>query len=175
VLLLTLAPFPDVLFYELFLAVFIVAGFARYGLERIGLYRWWQGYVQIAADFALLAFILVVPNPLATVHPPVQMTLRFGNFRLFLRPPRRPCLQLPAKAGDLGWHRRIDRLGHCGGLGFHAAGYDPDAPMDLTVNSVMLRASIPSFVDLDMPIRDIVVFLIVSALLAAVVVALATW
>ena len=32
-----------------------------------------------------------------------------------------------------------------------------------------LRASIPTFVDLDMPIRDIVVFLIVSALLAAVV------
>ena len=81
--LLVMVPFPDVLFYHLLLAIFVIAGFARHGLERLGLYRWWQGYVQIAADFALLAFTLVVPNPLATIHVPIQMGPRFGNFVYF--------------------------------------------------------------------------------------------
>jgi adenylate cyclase len=42
-------------------------------------------------------------------------------------------------------------------------------PQDSTVNTLLLQSSIPTFVDLDMPIRDIVVFLIVASLLAAVV------
>jgi adenylate cyclase len=169
VFLLILAPFPDVIFYELFLALFIVAGFGRQGLERIGLYRWWQSYVQIAADFALLAFILVVPNPLATVHPPIQMGLRFGNFAYFyvllvgLAFSYRPKLVIwGGVAGAVAW-----------GIAVAWVSMQPDTiltlPMDLTVNSLVLRASIPTFVDLDIPIRDIVVFLITAALLATVV------
>ena len=83
VFLLLLAPFPEVLFYELMLALFIVAGYGRHAVESLGLFRWWQPYAQIALDFVLLAITLTVPNPLAAVQLPVQMSLRFGNFVYF--------------------------------------------------------------------------------------------
>lgn len=169
--LLLLAPFPDVLFYELLIGVFIVAGFGRYGLERMGLYRWWQGYVQIAADFALLAFTLVVPNPLATVHAPMQMELRFGNFIYFyvllvgLAFSYQPRLVLwGGIAGALAW-----------GIAVTWVVMQPDTILTLppdathTVNMLLLQTTLPTFVDLNQPVRDIVVFLIIASLLAVVV------
>ena len=42
----------------------------------------------------------------AEIELPPQMSLRFGQLRLFLRAARRPRLRLPAEAGDLGRHRR---------------------------------------------------------------------
>ncbi len=164
-----LAPFPDVLFYEIFLVVFLAAGFGRYGLEKLGLYRWWQGYVQIAADFALLAVILVVPNPWATIHAPVQTSLRFGNFAYFyvlmvgLAFSYQPKLVIwGGVAGALAWTTAVTWVA-----------MQPDTiltlPSDPTVNSLNLQNSIPTFVDLDTPVRDIVVFLIVAGLLAVAV------
>src|SRR5882724_5396725 len=159
--LMLLAPFPDVIFYELFILLFIVAGFGRYGLGRIGLYRWWQGYVQIAVDFALLAFIIVVPNPLATVHVPIQTELRFGNFAYFyvllvgLAFTYQPRLVIwGGFTGAFAWATAVAWIVP-----------EPDTiltlPADPTVNSVLLQATLPTFVDLDLPFRDIVVFLIV--------------
>jgi adenylate cyclase len=164
------APFPDVVFYELFIFVFVVVGFARHGLEQTGLFRWWQGYLQISVEFGLLAFILVVPNPLASADPPpVQVALRLGNFVYFyvlligLAFSCRPKLVAwGGISGAIAWSIAVAWI--C---------LQPDTmltlPMDLTVNSELLRFSTPTFVDLDMPIRDVVVFLIVSMLLATVV------
>ena len=167
--LLVMVPFPDVLFYHLLLAIFVIAGFARHGLERLGLYRWWQGYVQIAADFALLAFTLVVPNPLATIHVPIQMGPRFGNFVYFyvllvgLAFTYQPKLVIwGGISGALAWAIAI---------GWIVALPDTITalPLDTTVSRVLLEASLPTFVDLHQLFRDIVVFLIISGLLAAVV------
>ncbi len=168
-LLLFLAPLPDVLFYELLLALFIVAGYGRHAVERFGLFRWWQPYAQIALDSALLAFTLTVPNPLADVTLPPQMSLRFGNFVYFyvllvgLAFGYKPKLVIwGGVTGAVAW-----------GLAVAWIALLPNSILTLpdteTANAVMSRLALPNFVDLDRTIQDIVVFLIVSALLALVV------
>ncbi len=169
VFLLTLAPFPEVLFYELLLALFIVAGYARHAVEALGLFRWWQPYAQVALDSALLAFTLVVPNPVASVHLPIQMELRFGNFVYFyvllvgLAFSYQPKLLIwGGITGAVAWGSAV---GWIALLPTTILTY----PEPATADAIMSRTALPTFVDLDQPIRDIVVFLIVATLLAAVV------
>ncbi len=75
-----LVPFPQMIYYGALMVLFLAIGFARYGLERSGLYRWWHDYLITAVDFALLAFTLLYPNPLA---PPDDTPLNIGNFAYF--------------------------------------------------------------------------------------------
>lgn len=164
-----LAPFPDVLFYEALLALFIVAGYGRYGVEKLGLFRWWQPYVQIALDSALLAVTLTIPNPLASEPFPPQMHLRYGNFVYFY------VLLMGLAFGYK------PKLVLWGGLTVALAWGTATAWIALLPSSILnmpggarsdqLLAALmqPTFVDLDGPIQDIVVFLIVSALTAMVV------
>jgi len=168
-LVLFVAPFPDVLFYELLIAIFILAGFARQGLERLGLFRWWQPYLQTALDFALLAFTLVVPNPLGTIHLPPQLDIRFGNFAYFYVLLAGLAFTYQPKqviwggiAGAISWTVAVTWIVSLPGtILYHPAGHTADQMIALLAH--------PTFVDLNVPIRDIVVFLIVASLLALVV------
>jgi adenylate cyclase len=164
-----LVPFPDVLFYELLLTLFIVAGYARHLGERLGLFRWWQPYAQIALDSALLAFTVTVPNPLAEVHLPAQMSLRFGKFIYFY-------ILLVGLA--FGYKPKLVIWGGITGAAAWAVAVAwiallPNTilkmPASETADAIMSRLALPNFVDLNRPIQDIVVYLIVSALLALVV------
>jgi len=168
-LLLFLVPFPDVLFYEFLLALFIIAGYGRYAVERLGLFRWWQPYAQIALDSALLAFTLTVPNPLAEVTLPPQMALRFDNFVYFY---------VLLVVLVFGYQPKLVIWGGITGAAAWGAAVTwivllPDTilklPASETADAIMSRLTLPTFVDLNRPIQDIVVFLIVSALLALVV------
>ncbi len=169
VLLLLLAPFPEVLFYEALIAIFIALGFGRIGLEHLGLFRWWQPYAQTAFDFALLAFTLVVPNPWAEIDFPPQMDLRFGNFVYFY-------IMLIGHAFSYQ-PRQVVWAGVTGAVSWSIAVAwvvsQPDTvfglPVERTAESIMAILAVPTFVDLDLVVRDIVVFLIVAGMLAVVV------
>jgi adenylate cyclase len=166
---LLLSPFPEVLFYELLIALFIVAGYGRHAVERFGLFRWWQPYAQIALDSALLAIALVVPNPIAEVDLPIQVELRFGNFVYYyvllggLAFGYQPRLLIwGGITGAVAWGTAVAWISVL-----------PNTiltmPEGASADAIMSRAALPTFVDLGLPIRDIVVFLIVATLLAAVV------
>lgn len=72
-------PLAEVLFYWMLLAGFILAGWLPYDHLRRGK-RWsWPRYVYPLVDAALLAFTLLVPNPLDAMTYPPPMFLRFGN------------------------------------------------------------------------------------------------
>lgn len=168
-LIMALAPFPDVIYYELLIAVFIVAGYGRDAVERFGLFRWWQPYLQIAMDSALLAFTLVAPNPLAEVALPIQMNIRSGNFIYFfillvgLAFSYQPKLVIwGGVTGALAW-----------GVAVAWVSVLPNTilslPEEATADAIMSRLALSNYVDLNQPLRDIVVFLIVAALLAVVV------
>lgn len=169
VLILLLAPFPDVLFYELLLAIFIVAGFARQGLERLGLFRWWQPYVQTTADFALLAVTLIVPNPLATMHLPPQLDVRMGNFVYFYVV--LAGLAFGYQPKQVIWGGISGAISWGVAVGWIVSLPDTilDQPADHAPDMMIATLAQPTFVDLTIPIRDIVVFLIVASLLALVV------
>ena len=169
VLLLLLAPWPEVLFYEALLLVFIGAGFGRVALERLGLFRWWQPYAQTSFDFALLAFTLVVPNPWAEMELPPQMDLRSGNFAYFYvllvghAFSYRPRLVVWAGImGALAWSLAV-------AWAASQPGTILSMPDQHTPKLMIAILGQPTFVDLDFVIRDLVVFLIVASLLAIVV------
>ena len=170
VLLLIVVPFPSVLFYEAFLLLFIAAGFARHAVEHFGLFRWWQPYVQIAGDAALLAFVLVIPNPLEEFPLPPQMHLRFGNFVYFyillvaLVFGYKPLHVIwGGIAGALSWAVAVAWIVSLPDTIIHP-------PMPIR-NAEGLAAvfAVPTYVDIDSFFRDIMVFLIIAALLAGVV------
>lgn len=162
------SPFPGVLFYEAFLVLFIVAGFGRHGVERLGLYRWWQGYVQVAIDFALLAFLLVAPNPWAETQLPPQMSLGLGNFVYFYILLIGQAFSYQPK--QVLWSGVMGALAWIGAVAWVATRPDSILTMPSGDTEAMVAAmSMPTFVDLDMVVQDLVVFLIVAGLLALVV------
>jgi adenylate cyclase len=172
VLLFLLVPFPGVLFYEAFLALFIVAGFGRHWVERLGLHRWWQGYVQVAVDFALLAFLLVAPNPWAEIELPPQMSLRMGNFVYFYL--LLVGLAFGYQARQVIWGGIVGAAAWIVAVAWVATRPDtvfatPADHADHTAESMIATFAMPTFVDLDSVVQDVVVFLIVSGLLALVV------
>jgi len=163
------APFPDVLFYELLLALFVVAGFARMGVEQLGLFRWWQPYAQTALDFALLAFTLVVPNPLADVGLPPQFAIRSGNFVYFYI--MLAGLAFAYQPKQVLWGGITGAIAWAVAVAWVISRPDTilEMPSDQGLGPMLGAMLQPTFVDINMPIRDIVVFLIVASLLALVV------
>lgn len=74
---------PDigVLYYEGFLIVFVALGWAQYSVARVG--RSGLELALIFADLALLTFICIVPSPFSPENLPNAYMYRFGNFIYF--------------------------------------------------------------------------------------------
>ena len=79
VLLLFVAPLPEVLFYHGTLFLFALIGLADFAVARSRFGRPAFRYLFIALDFVLMTYIFVVPNPLESLPAPPQMQLRTGN------------------------------------------------------------------------------------------------
>jgi len=169
ILLFALVPYPQVFYYEALLAVFLLLGFAGLSLQNSSMHRWWQDYLLIALDFALLAFTLIYPNPLSPVEYSPQLALRTGLFAYFY--------VLLVGLG-FGFRPRHVLWGGASGAMAWGAGVTwlallPDTilliPPSDESSAMSAAGSLPTVVDLDAPIQDIVVFLIVAALLALIV------
>lgn len=81
ILILFLAPWPDVFYYEFILALLAINGwlvrrFSRVGQSRIEL-------VLIFADLLIMTIGMVGPNPLSDLTWPHAMQYRFDNFHYF--------------------------------------------------------------------------------------------
>lgn len=168
-LLALMLPFPDLLFYEALVAVFILLGVARMLLDRRGLHRWWMGYLTVSVDFALLAFTILTPNPLAAIDLPPQLSLRFGNFVYFyvflagLALSYQPKLVL--------WGGFMGALAWAVGVAWLISLPDSIvmAPQPQNVHDISAILGQLTFIDIAAPMQDIVVFLIVASLLALIV------
>ncbi len=81
VLLPYLNPSLAVLYYEAFIVVFVLLGWAQFRFARVG-----QSRLELAlifADLALLTFICIVPSPFLGMDVPSAYLYRFGNFIYF--------------------------------------------------------------------------------------------
>jgi adenylate cyclase len=167
-LVLLLVPLPGALYYEALIATFILLGFARLELERSGLYRWWHGYALTAFDFALLAFTLISPNPLLPADFPPQMTLHSGNFVYFYVLLTGLAFGLDPR--EVLWGGVVGALSWLVGVAWLVS--LPDSvlvPQGEGVDAMVAAMAMPTFVNMDTPVQDVGVFLIVASLLALVV------
>ncbi len=169
VLLFFLTPLPGVFYYHALIAVFLASGLLQGWLSGTGRRRVWQDYAFVAFDFALLAFTLIAPNPLAETAYPSQLTFRFGNFIYFflllggLAFSYQPRLVL--------WGGAVGALTWTSGVLWVLKLPDsttavPDTP---GVEGMMRAFADPGFVDLGVRLQEVVIFLIVAGLLAAAV------
>ncbi len=169
VLLLFLTPFPGVLYYHALIAVFAVNGLLQGWLERSAYYRTWHDYAFVAFDFALMSFTLIYPNPFSQLEYPAPVTFRFGNFIYFfvllsgLAFSYRPIVMAwGGLVGALFW-----TIGVLWVLSLPTTIVSTPHPLDLS--SLAARLGDLGYVDLGVRYQEVVVFLIVAGLLAAVV------
>ena len=162
-------PFPEVLFYHVLLAVFVLVGLIDYWLTKRGLMRRWLEYVFVAFDFALLSVTLLMPNPFAEVFTVPQMQLRTGNFIYFfvllcgLAFSYRPRMML--------WGGVIGAIAWSLGALWIVMLPETNISVDDNASRDEIFATIlaPTYVDLGFRVQEVVVLLIVAGLLATIV------
>ena len=78
-----LTPWPGPLLTYLLLLLFALLGWGSWRVAQASWGKPWHQYAFVAADFALLTFTLLGPNPLIPFDYPPQFVLRFGSFIYF--------------------------------------------------------------------------------------------
>jgi adenylate cyclase len=171
ILLLFVTPIPDVFYFHALIAVFAVIGLAGFYWQHQPGYRPWHQHVFAAGDFALLTIILVIPNPIATLEYPPQLTYHLNNsiylyvVLLGLAFSYRPTtVIIGGIAGAVCW-----------GLGLVWMLSLPDTLSILNVDEAKLIAdpfgylSNIKFIDLGVRLQEVVIFLVCAGLVATIV------
>lgn len=164
-------PFPEVLYYEVLIFLFILIGLLAHDLQNRPWFRPWHLYLFIFIDFALLTFTVTFPNPFAeTLFPPqfayrnsnvVYLFLLLGGLAFSYRP---KYVLWGGVAGTCSWT-----------LGLVWVLSQPETVSILTVDDSVIRANPIDFieniffVDLGGRLQEIVVFLCISGFLATIV------
>ncbi|WP_419907572.1 adenylate/guanylate cyclase domain-containing protein [Hoeflea sp.] len=167
VLITILTPWPGPFFYYPLLGVFVLLGYGAYQAERAR--KAWLRYVFVTADFALLTFTLLYPNPLVPYDFPPQFTLRFGSFIYFfvllagLAYVYRPMLVLwGGVSAALSWAIGIAWL-------VNLPEAVVQAPTGQNREAMMEAIASPYYVDLGVRLQEAMVLLITAGLLALAV------
>ena len=160
---------PGPLFFYPLLVVFALLGLVAYWAQRASWRRNWHRYAFVSADFALLAFTLVYPNPLFPYEFPPQFTLRFGGFMYFfvllagLAYEYRPSLVLwGGLSTAVSWAASTAWLAGLPGAVYRL----PSEGSGEDLLEIMLS---PAYIDLWVRLQEIVILLITSGLLALAV------
>ena len=164
-----LTPWPGPVYFYFLLAVFTLLGWGAYQTAQSSWGRPWHQYGFVTADFALLTFTLLYPNPLLLIELPPQFALRFGSFIYFftllagLAYVYRPQLVL--------WGGVSAAISWSIGIGFLLALPDTiwRGQESGTAEAVIGMIALPTFIDLGVRVQEVVVLLIVAGLLALAV------
>ncbi len=165
----TLTPWPGPIFYFPLLVVFVLLGWGAYLVEAMPWGRPWHLYAFVTADFALLSFTLLYPNPLLAFDVPPQFALRFGTFIYYfvllagLAYLYRPALVLwGGVSGAASWAVGVWWL-------TTRTGAILQPPRSSDIEPYLEVLSNPAFVDLGIRLQEIIVLLITAGLLALAV------
>ncbi len=168
VLITFVTPWPGPLFYYPLLGVFMLLGWAAYAVNGQPWSRPWHLFAFVTADFALLSFTLLYPNPLLSFELPPQFSLRYGSFIYFfvllsgLAYLYRPGLVLwGGVSAAVSWCICIAWLYMRPGV--------VTEPFGATVEDMLAIHANPSFIDLGVRLQEVMVFLITAGLLALAV------
>ncbi|CTQ53647.1 Adenylate cyclase 1 [Roseibium album] len=164
-----LSPWPAPLFTYALLFVFVLLGWCAWLVAKSSWGRHWHQYVFVFADFALLTFTLLYPNPLVPFEYPPQFALRYGSFIYFfvllagLAYVYQPRLVLwGGVSGAACWAVGIGWLLNLPNTVF-------EHPGEINFENAMTLVARPTFIDLGERVQEIAVLLIVAGLLALAV------
>lgn len=165
-----LAPWPGPLYIYGLLALFMLLGYAAYGVALAPWRKPWHRYAFVTADFALLTFTLLYPNPLVLTDLPPQIALRFGSFIYFfvllagLAYLYRPALVLwGGVSAAVSWFVGVVWL-----LSMPGSVWRVPQDNDSFAGFLILLGD-PGFIDLGVRVQEVVVLLITAGLLALAV------
>ena len=164
-----LSPWPAPLFTYVLLLIFALLGWGSWWVAKSTRGRTWHQYAFVFADFSLLTFTLLFPNPLVPFDYPPQFAFRFEPFIYFfvllagLAYVYQPRLVL--------WGGASAALTWAVGAGWLIS--LPDTVLvennNVSVEDTLFMAAQPTFIDVDVRVQEVVVFLIASCLLALAV------
>lgn len=161
-----LVPWPGPFFLYLPLMLFALLGWGAWLVECSAWGRSWHQYAFVTADFALMAFTLLYPNPLLPLDYPPQFILRFGNFIFFfvllagLTYVYRPRLVLwGGISAAVSWTVGIVVLLRLPDTVWFPAG-------ELNMAVALSDFATPTYIDVGVRVQEVVVLLIASCLLA---------
>jgi adenylate cyclase len=164
-----LTPWPGPVFTYGLLFVFIILGWAAWFIAKSSWSKDWHQYAFVTADFVLLTFTLLYPNPFVPLDYPPQFALRFGSFIYFfvllasLAYVYQPRLVLwGGVSGAVSWLVGIGWL-----LSLPETIWRQSET--LSVESALEALAQPTFIDLGIRVQEIVVLLIAAGLLALAV------
>src|SRR5262245_32402248 len=162
-----LNPTIEVLYYETFLVVLMVVGWAQLKVARVGRSR--AELALIFLDLALLTFIAVVPSPFQVTGVPTAFSYRYEAFIYFF---------VVLAAGTLAYSwRTILTIGTWGALlwlagllGVHFFGQQNAAlgsasQAAMGAYPLIARALDPNAAQVPLRVQEIIVFLIVAGML----------
>lgn len=169
VLVTPLVPWPGPIYIYFVLLIFALLGWGGWIVENALPDRSWHQYCFVTADFALMSFILLYPNPLLPLDYPPQFILRYGNFIFFyvllagLTYAYKPRLVLwGGFSAAACWS--------IGTLFLLNLSDTVILPFDsLTLETTLNAFAEPTYVDIGIRVQEIGVFLIVAGLLALAV------
>jgi adenylate cyclase len=164
-----LTPWPGPIITYGLLLVFVLLGWGSWHVASSHWGKNWHQYAFVSADFMLLTFTLLYPNPLVPLDYPPQFVLRFGSFIYFfvllagLAYVYQPKLVLwGGISAAVSWIVGVAWL-----LNF------PDAVWrqsdEISFEAALADRAQPTFIDIGIRAQEIVVLLIAAGLLALAV------
>lgn len=157
-------PWPSPLMIYFYLLLFAALGWGSYLVAKSSWRRKWHLYAFVSADAALMALIILLPNPLSPFTLPVQFAFRFETFIYFfiliggLAYAYQPRLVLwGGFSAAVAWTVGVIAI-----LRLPDTIWGRPGPNDDFIDFALQ----PTYVDVDVRAQEVVVILIVSGLLA---------
>ncbi len=167
-----IVPYPEAYFYQGVMLLFVVTGFIPTWFDKRGWLREWHPYLAVTLDFTALAFFIVVPNPLAPADLPPQIILHFNtSLYLFLL---LSSLAFADSPRLVIWGGIVGAASWMTGVAWLAS--LPDSIViwpgngNIGMGDVQTRMRIigtPTTVDISVQLQTVVIFFMVSLILAA--------
>ena len=164
-----LSPWPGFLYIYFLLLLFVALGYGSYLAAKASWKKPWHIYAFVTADFILLTFTLLYPNPLIPFDYPAPLVFRFGTFiyhfvllagLAYLYKPR--LVLWGGISAALSWLVGVVWMMYAS----NAVVAEPAAG-DLT--ALMQTLSNPFYVDMGIRMQEVIVLLITAGLLALAV------
>ena len=164
-----LSPWPGPIYTYGLLFIFVLLGWCAWLVAKSNWGKVWHQYAFVFADFVLLTFTLLYPNPLIPFDYPPQFSLRYGPFIYFF-------VLLAGLA--YVFQPRLVLWGGVFGVASWALGVGwlvnlPDTVLDqsneISVQNALALFAQPTFIDLGPRAQEIAVLLIAAGLLALAV------